>query len=133
MHSLINSIWGLIHHFRRAIHNLKKFFAFWLKKYTLVVNKDLPANILLSKKENINDWEKKSPRRKQGEKEFFYCRVFISCYLLPADSVYQLAFDPVLVFLAPVYYQLVASVPDARYWDYDSLPDVRSFVYGLRY
>ncbi len=61
MHILINSISGDIHHFRRAIHNLKKFFAFWRRKYTLAVYKDLSANILLSKKENITAYKKNSP------------------------------------------------------------------------
>ncbi len=54
MHSLINRIPSLIHHFKWAIHNLKKFFAFLRMKYTPSVYKDLSANILLSKKENIN-------------------------------------------------------------------------------
>jgi hypothetical protein len=45
-----------MHQFEWAIHNLKKFFAFRRMKYTLAVYKDLSANILLSKKENINSW-----------------------------------------------------------------------------
>jgi len=46
---------GVMHQFGRAIHNLKKFFAFFERKYTLVVYKELSRNILLSKKENINN------------------------------------------------------------------------------
>jgi len=60
-----------MHQFRRAIHNLKKFFAFRRRKYTLVVYKDLSANILLSKKENIIIWDKKSPRLNRREVRIF--------------------------------------------------------------
>ena len=61
MHILINSISGDIHQFRGTIHNLKKFFAFWQRKYTPAVYKDLSANILLSKKENITSYKKNFP------------------------------------------------------------------------
>jgi hypothetical protein len=50
-----------------AIHNLKKFFSFMRKKYTPVVYKDLPANILLSKKEN-NKHKQVYPRKKTSGK-----------------------------------------------------------------
>jgi len=46
---------GVMHQCRRSIHNLKKFFAFFERKYTLGVYKELSVNILLSKKENINN------------------------------------------------------------------------------
>jgi hypothetical protein len=51
MHRVINMFFHLVNHFGGAIHNLKKFFAFRLKKYTLAVYKDLCVNILLIKKE----------------------------------------------------------------------------------
>jgi hypothetical protein len=50
MHSLTNSLSGVMHQTGAAFHNLKKFFSFGRRKYTLVVYKDLPAKILLSKK-----------------------------------------------------------------------------------
>ena len=59
IHILVNSLSALIHRFAKTIHNLKKFFALRRRKYTLIVNKDLSSNILLSKKENINRWQKK--------------------------------------------------------------------------
>jgi len=59
----------VIHEFGGAFHNLKKFFAFGRKKYTLFVYKELSWNILLSKKENINNG-KKNPLRYQGINHF---------------------------------------------------------------
>jgi hypothetical protein len=53
MHRLINSFPGFMHQSGAAFHNLKKFFSFGRRKYTLAVHKDLSAKILLSKKENI--------------------------------------------------------------------------------
>jgi len=52
-----------MHQCRRSIHNLKKFFAFFERKYTLGVYKELSVNILLSKKEISVPDTKKSFRK----------------------------------------------------------------------
>jgi hypothetical protein len=57
----------VIHQIKGAIHNIKKFFAFGRRKYTLAVYKDFQVNILLSKKENLPLSGKKFPRSFAGE------------------------------------------------------------------
>jgi abortive infection bacteriophage resistance protein len=61
MHIVINRIPMLMHQIISAIHNLKKFFAFQLRKYTLTVHKELSANILLSKKKTFEAVIKNPP------------------------------------------------------------------------
>jgi hypothetical protein len=61
MHRLFNIPSRVIHLIEGTIHNLKKFFAFGRRKYTLLVYKDLQLNILLSKKENLPVSRKKFP------------------------------------------------------------------------
>jgi len=46
MHMVIHSNTGIIHNALQPFHNLKKFSAISLSKYTPVVHKDLAANIL---------------------------------------------------------------------------------------
>lgn len=46
MHMVIHRVKGLMHTSPRTIHNLKKFSAISMFKFTPVVHKDLSANIL---------------------------------------------------------------------------------------
>ena len=46
MHMVIHRVKGVMHTTFRTIHNLKKFSAISMLKFTPVVHKDLSANIL---------------------------------------------------------------------------------------
>lgn len=83
MHSLMNRFARVMHQKKGAIHNLKKFFASRRMKYTLPVYKDLPVNILLSKKENITRNQKKPPGMTGRKGKFYICGFAIRCYWLP--------------------------------------------------
>ena len=95
MHSFINHVSCVIHLISTPIHNLEKFFAFFWRKYTLTVYKDLLVNILLSKKENIN--------RKPAKPDAI-------CHRLPLFWEAQL-----------VLFQAQAQHRDGRCLDYDLL------------